>query len=480
MINDDYDPMFEAAGAYYGVDPRIGKTLFHVESNGDDKVTSGSSGEEGPLQFMPRTAAGLNLQNPMDMKQAIPAAFQYFKQGLDANNGDPMAALRYYNGGPNGPNNPATQAYAQKAANLFDSMTIKSTKPRVSSPQQVQVDPRIAAGEDIINGKSPTAPSSTPPTDPRIAAGEDIISGKSSTASVTPSTDPRIAAGESLLANVPASDQTQTANAQPVGLQQASVYGLAHGIAEDADNLGSGLRSGAQYLAKNVPILNGLTPYLDQFQKNHEALAAQRDAENKAQGYTDNPVWQAANVGGQIVGSLPSGSAIGKLGVMTTGKLAQLATSPTGINILKGIGDLATGTTQGAAAAALTGGDPVKGAVAGGAMGSLGILGSEASAALGGTKVAGAMSNLAQSKIGDKLVDLLSRGVGYHFGDLGGALVGDAIAPIIKQIAAKYGPAMGRQAKLAIEAANSDAASTASGVIGGKIQLGPLGQQIGQ
>ena len=56
VVNDALDPLFDAAGKHYNVDPMLLKTVFHVESGGNVNAPRGSSGEVGAMQFMPTTA----------------------------------------------------------------------------------------------------------------------------------------------------------------------------------------------------------------------------------------------------------------------------------------------------------------------------------------------------------------------------------------------------------------------------------------
>lgn len=443
MVNNDFDEQFDAAGKYYNVNPQLIKAIFHQESGGDPTVKKGPAGELGPMQIMPKTAAYLHLDDPNDMTQAIPAAAKYLREGLDANNNDPVAAVRYYNGGPNGVNNPQTLNYAKNVANLYPQMALKTT----TAP----------AAENNSSGKSSGAKerASVPKEDNSL--GEDIYNGKSPVAE-TPASAPAAednSLGESLYnsSGSPEAVQKQQAaqDAIPSVLTTLGA-GVVHGISDPI--LGAG-----QFVANHVG-LTGLGQNIQDIRNN-------TDTQLKDKGISDTGTYQGANVAGQIIGTLPAGGVIGKLGVGLTSKAAQFATSPAVKSIIHGAGDIITGGAQGGEAAAQTGGDPIKGALGGSLIGSAGV-------ALGaGTDVLTGLG--AKSKaIGDYLIDKISRLATYKLGggDITGWLLQHNLAPMIKSITEKYGEEVGHYVARGF---NSTEASTAGGVIAGK--MGSLGQQ---
>ena len=103
--------LINKAAAQYNVDPAILTGLLSVESSFNPTVTS-PKGARGLAQLMPGTATELGVKDPLDITQAIPAAAQYLRQGLDAYGGDLNQALMYYHGGPNTQMwGPITRAY---------------------------------------------------------------------------------------------------------------------------------------------------------------------------------------------------------------------------------------------------------------------------------------------------------------------------------------------------------------------------------
>lgn len=468
MVNNDYDSQLDAAGRHYNVDPALLKAVFHQESSGNPNAPRGSSGEIGAFQIMPSTARLLNVEDPTDMNQAIPAAAKYIRQGLDANNNDPVQAVRYYNGGPQGPNNPKTLQYAAGVANLYPKMAInqgkKATTNAATSTPTSSNDDSLSLGESIINGGSPTN-SGTPqtskdPQDESLSLGESIIeqSMKSAPQSYKAQT--------SQTSNTSTPDTNNAGPTTPgnaiMSVAKNAGQGFMHGVSSVGDALGSGLNQLAQYGDANSPLLAsidqryGINPAANAAA--HNQLKAQRDAEYQKQ-YGDSTAADVGNVAGQLVGTLPVGGVIGKVGSVAGQGLANISSGPM-TNMLSQAGSrLATGAAQGASASALTGGDPTQGAIGGGALSGLGLAAGIGSAAL-------SSSSPIVSKIGDHLIDAISKGLGAHVGGLPGYFMGQGAAPIISYIVKKAGPKAGIAAAKLLD---SNLGSSAGGIVGGQV-----------
>ena len=167
-MNNSFDDLFDAAGQKYGVDPRLTKTVFHIESSGNPNTPDSPQGAQGGMQIMPATAASLKI-NPRDMPQAIDGATRYLAEGLDAT-GTPQGALAYYHGGPDRSLwGPKTAAYVAKGEGLYPTMAIK--KPAA--------DPDVSAGEELfkqMTADKPAASQATPAqVDPDVSTGQDIF-----------------------------------------------------------------------------------------------------------------------------------------------------------------------------------------------------------------------------------------------------------------------------------------------------------------
>lgn len=114
-------PLFEQAGARYGIDPALLAAVAWTESGFRPDAVS-SAGALGLMQIMPGTAAHLGV-DPRDPAQAVDGAARYLRAQLDAFGGDTTLALAAYNAGPGAvrqhggvPPYAETMAYVQKVA----------------------------------------------------------------------------------------------------------------------------------------------------------------------------------------------------------------------------------------------------------------------------------------------------------------------------------------------------------------------------
>ncbi len=99
-----FDGLLEAAGREYGIDWRLLASIMYEESRFNPRAV-GPGGSAGLFQFMPATWEGLGIHDPMDPREAIPAAARYLKQLMDQFSGVPFAsrvamAIASYNVGP--------------------------------------------------------------------------------------------------------------------------------------------------------------------------------------------------------------------------------------------------------------------------------------------------------------------------------------------------------------------------------------------
>ena len=107
-----YDPIFDAAGAEWNVDPNLLRAMSAQESGGRTDAVS-SKNAQGLMQIIPGTQRMLGVTDPNDPVQSIFGAAKYMDQALQAER-TPEDALRYYHGGPGwrGAFGPESQGYA--------------------------------------------------------------------------------------------------------------------------------------------------------------------------------------------------------------------------------------------------------------------------------------------------------------------------------------------------------------------------------
>jgi hypothetical protein len=103
MKETQYDPLFQAAGEKYGVDPSILRAIASVESNFNPQAVgpkTRSGRAQGMMQFVPATAKAYGLEDPFNPEQSVDAAARLMRDLQKQFKGDVGKALEAYNGGP--------------------------------------------------------------------------------------------------------------------------------------------------------------------------------------------------------------------------------------------------------------------------------------------------------------------------------------------------------------------------------------------
>lgn len=108
-------PLFQQAGAQYGIPPEVLAGVASVETNLGQNRSTSSAGAQGLMQFMPGTARGLGV-NPYDDHSSIFGAAKLLTQyGYHQN---PLRAIGAYNGGPGNPQFSYASQVMSEAARL--------------------------------------------------------------------------------------------------------------------------------------------------------------------------------------------------------------------------------------------------------------------------------------------------------------------------------------------------------------------------
>lgn len=132
-----YDPIFQAAGQEWNVDPLLLRSLAGQESSGNPKAVS-KAGAQGLMGLMPDTAKGLGVTDPTDPVQNIFGGAKYLSQALDAE-GSPELALLRYHGGPGW-----RQKYGDESKNYVPAVAARYKALLASQPAQAVVPPQAA------------------------------------------------------------------------------------------------------------------------------------------------------------------------------------------------------------------------------------------------------------------------------------------------------------------------------------------------
>ena len=98
-----YNDLIQSSSKNNNLDPDILTALLNQESGYLPDVITGkrvsSAGAQGIGQFMPPTAKGIGLKNPLDPNEAIPASAAYLSQKIAKYGGDLDKGLAAYNAG---------------------------------------------------------------------------------------------------------------------------------------------------------------------------------------------------------------------------------------------------------------------------------------------------------------------------------------------------------------------------------------------
>jgi soluble lytic murein transglycosylase-like protein len=93
-----YADLFNAAGAKYGVSPKLLAAVAKVESGYNPQAVS-KAGARGLMQIMPGTAAGLGVANAFDPAQAVDGAAKLLSRNLKEFDSLELALAAYNAGG---------------------------------------------------------------------------------------------------------------------------------------------------------------------------------------------------------------------------------------------------------------------------------------------------------------------------------------------------------------------------------------------
>lgn len=179
-----YDDLFDTTGQKYDVDPRLLKLVYGLESGYGANTRDSPAGAQGGMQLMPALQKHYGVTDPHNMTQAVPAAAQYLREGLDKH-GSVEGALAYYHGGPDTRQwGPKTMRYVAEGQGFWPITEIhKSGKPAAAAPAPAATDSDVQAGRSVIdtilNPKPATATTTTPTTATPTTEPSDVQVGRS-------------------------------------------------------------------------------------------------------------------------------------------------------------------------------------------------------------------------------------------------------------------------------------------------------------
>ncbi|MCO1396424.1 lytic transglycosylase domain-containing protein [Burkholderia cenocepacia] len=340
MSAADFDPIFQAAGQQFNVDPALLKGIATVESNFNPAARS-DAGAIGLMQMLPTTAKALGV-DPTDPAQSIYGAAKLMQENMARYGGNVEQAVAAYHGGTNQANwGPKTQAYVGKVANAFGQ--IKQSGGYAPSPAAQGASPAAAAPDDIDALLSARASGATAapqsPTAPAQGAPDPIDSMLSARASGSqPASAPVPTAPGAAPAFAGAS------GAQPSGQWKAPnsvLMGMGDIVRGGAQNIVHGLSWLADKVAPDSQFAKDARAALPQMAQTVSTQNAAYDAQRQAQqpqtltgivtGQQPKPGFDIGRAAGQLLAAAPMAYALpagsGVLGVPAAGALSGALTS---------------------------------------------------------------------------------------------------------------------------------------------------------
>jgi hypothetical protein len=330
MSAAEFDPVFQSAGAQYGVDPQILKAIAQQESGFNPKAVNPETGAAGIMQYIPASAKALGL-DPMDPVASINNAAKDFAGNMQRFNGNVEQAVAAHFAGPDQKQwGPKTSQYVSDVAGKY--AAIKQSGGYAPVQGSAPADAAQAGQPDAIDQMLASRAEGKPATAPAQQAGNDADPLDAMLAAR--------AAGQQIPA--PAVGGTGAAPAQAAaGQSQGQGQGQWQPPNSFVMGLGDAIKGGVQSMAHGGAWLANKVAPDAQFTKDLNAAVPQIDQtiQNQEQQYTTQRQGNGVDwgrLGGNLVGSAP---------------LAAMAPETAGIGL---IGRAAVGAGMGAANSLLT------------------------------------------------------------------------------------------------------------------------------
>jgi hypothetical protein len=186
----------EREAASQGLDPKFALAIANIETGGTfrhfdgKKVLTGTSGELGVMQLMPKTAKGLGV-NPLDEDDNIRGGVTLLKQLMDQHN-DPIKAAvgynasvpsrnKFYKSGDFNDLPPATLLYVDKLEKLYPLEGEMMEAPAEEAAPEVSLPEVTSEMPQSLTEEVPEPPPIDPKTGALVGTGAGFIAGSAET-----------------------------------------------------------------------------------------------------------------------------------------------------------------------------------------------------------------------------------------------------------------------------------------------------------
>lgn len=139
-----WDPLIQAAGQKYNVDPKLIASIVHTESSGNPSAYNSEYGATGLGQQIPATAKALGI-DPKDPAQSIEAVAKLLDENLRRYGNAEQAVLAYHGGTDQAAWGPKTQDYLRKVSTNYGAPQVAKQSAAPDSDFEAAFGPRPGA-----------------------------------------------------------------------------------------------------------------------------------------------------------------------------------------------------------------------------------------------------------------------------------------------------------------------------------------------
>lgn len=139
-----WDPLIQAAGQKYNVDPKLIASIVHTESSGNPDAYNSEYGATGLGQQIPATAKALGI-DPKDPAQSIEGVAKLLDENLRRYGNAEQAVLAYHGGTDQAAWGPKTQDYLRKVSTNYGAPQVAKQSAAPDSDFEAAFGPRPGA-----------------------------------------------------------------------------------------------------------------------------------------------------------------------------------------------------------------------------------------------------------------------------------------------------------------------------------------------
>jgi hypothetical protein len=172
-----WDPLIQAAGQKYNVDPKLIASIVHTESSGNPDAYNSEYGATGLGQQIPATAKALGI-DPKDPAQSIEGVAKLLDENLRRYGNAEQAVLAYHGGTDQAAWGPKTQDYLRKVSTNYGVPQVAKQSALPDSDFEAAFGPRpgaqVSAPDDFEQAFGPRPEAAAPAVQQAAVAPEQV------------------------------------------------------------------------------------------------------------------------------------------------------------------------------------------------------------------------------------------------------------------------------------------------------------------